>query len=447
MKNRHVIMLQKFNTFVQNIMPHWLYMHVIGKWDANGFKKYFANTGWIFFGKGGNLVIGLLTTLYVARALGPTNLGELGYALSFVGIFSFIAVLGIDSVLYRELVKYPEKRDRYMGTALIIKLAAATVATFLTIASAYFFSPKDVSFVLIALLAISFIFQSFYIISYEFGAEVRGKTISVLSFLITLIVNLSKITVVLLGHGVIFLAFILVLESILYATGYVYCRYRAFGSVWRWKFDSTLAKSLIWNSWPFMFSGAFALVYARIDQIMLKNMIGATSVGLYDASVRLTELWYFIPTVIIGSLLPALINAKKQNQKEYLHRVITLTLLITVIVFVIALIMTLFSRSIVLLVFGEAFSGSILPLQIYVWALIPISLITLFNNLFLIEDFKVMLFLSSFAGMVINIASNLLLIPLYQTTGAAVATILSSMCIAVFLMIWFVYAGKLRVIR
>ena len=94
----------------------------------DGFKKYFHNTGWLFFGRIINLIISFFVVAYVARYLGPANYGLLMYSISFVGLFSFIANLGIDQVLYRDLIKYPEKENEYIGTAFFLKLIGGSLA-------------------------------------------------------------------------------------------------------------------------------------------------------------------------------------------------------------------------------------------------------------------------------------------------------------------------------
>ena len=50
-------------------------------------------------------------------------------------------------------------------------------------------------------------------------------------------------------------------------------------------------------------------IYMKIDQVMIKQMLGADQVGLYAAAVRLSEVWYFIPIVITASVFPAIIPA------------------------------------------------------------------------------------------------------------------------------------------
>ena len=64
--------------------------------NHEGFRRYFANTGWMFFGRVFNLSISFLVGVWLARYLGPANYGLFSYVIGFVGIFSFLASFGID---------------------------------------------------------------------------------------------------------------------------------------------------------------------------------------------------------------------------------------------------------------------------------------------------------------------------------------------------------------
>jgi O-antigen/teichoic acid export membrane protein len=416
-------------------------MHILSweyikeKWAHAGFQKYFQNLGWMFFARLGSMVISFFATIYIARNLGPTNYGELSYAISFVSIFSFIAALGIDQVLYRELIQNPDKKNLYMGSALVLRLTAALVSVFLCTAFALFYSPKYVSLYLIFLLSLGFIFNSFQIIGYEFQSHVQSKLPSLLSLFIAMVLNVLKIIVIILDQGVVYLGLILLLESILFACGYLYFRTKMYGTLLEWKYDKSIATKILTDSWPLMFSAAFAVIYGRIDQIMIKNMLDATSVGLYDAAVRLSEVWYFIPATMAASLFPAIINARKTSVGMYHARVQKLVLLLTAISIFIAFPIWALSPYIVHLIFGSAFSGAIIVLQIYVWSNVSIALSSVINLYLIAENRRKILFFTSFFAMLTNVILNIYLIPTYGISGAAIATLISYSipCIIVFI--------------
>ena len=105
-------MVNKFFNLIKTIVPqkwHWIFEH-------EGYKRYFANTSWMFGGHIVSLLMSFFIGAWVARYLGPENYGILNYSIAFVGIFGFISSLGVDNILTRELVRFKEKRDELLGT-------------------------------------------------------------------------------------------------------------------------------------------------------------------------------------------------------------------------------------------------------------------------------------------------------------------------------------------
>ncbi len=395
-------------------------------WNHAGFQKYFRNTGWMFASRILCMIMAFITTALVARKLGPENFGQLSYAISFVSIFSVLASLGIDNILYRDLLKNPEKKKEYLGSALTIKLFAGFFTAILVSLSALFFAEDDVSKILILILSGTFVFNAFQIISFEFQARVKSKYPSIIAFLVTLILNTLKILVILSGKGVIYLALILLLESILYAVFYFYFyEKKTEEKIFEWKFDKNITVNILKDSWPLIFTSAFVLIYARIDQIFIKHMLGADYVGVYSAAVTIAEVWYFIPTIIITSVFPAIINAKKTSEKIYHSRLKRLGILLIILAVSIALLITILAPFIMKIIYGSAFiSGSII-LQIYIWACVGTFLVYLAHNYLITENKKNELIYLTLIPMFINIYLNILWIPKYGIAGSAYATLIS----------------------
>ncbi|MFH1454828.1 MAG: flippase [bacterium] len=396
------------------------------KWANDGFQKYFKNTGWLFASRILCMCIAFITTAFIARKLGPESFGQLSYAVSFVSIFAILASLGMENILYRDLIKNPDKKREILGSGITIKLVAGLFTAILVSISALLWAENDVSKILILILSGTFVFNAFQIISFEFQARAKSKYPSIISFFVTLILNSLKILVVLGGKGVIYLAFILLLESILYAVFYWFIYEKKIeGSIYEWKFNKDIAKKLLLDSWPLIFTSAFVLIYSRIDQIFIKNMMGAHSVGIYDSAVRIAEVWYFIPGIIVGSLFPAIINAKKTSEALYYARLKKLSLTLLILGVIIALPVTIFAPFIMNIIYGHAFVEGTIILQIYVWACIGTFLGILTDNYLITENYKNILIFRSLIPMITNIILNIIWIPKYGIVGSAYATLIS----------------------
>jgi O-antigen/teichoic acid export membrane protein len=60
-------------------------------------------------------------------------------------------------------------------------------------------------------------------------------------------------------------------------------------------FDIWIGKKLLKDSWPLLLNSVAISIYTRIDQVMIKNMLGNRKVTLYSAAIKLVEIWRFIP--------------------------------------------------------------------------------------------------------------------------------------------------------
>lgn len=419
--------IQATNTEMQQLSHKQKLTEIINR---PGFQRYFKNIGWSLGTKVVSLVMSFFVTVYMVRYLGPENYGQLSYAISFVGIFSILATLGIDTVLYRDLVKKPEQTNEYMGSALGLKLIAGVAATLLAMVGALIFSPKDISFYLILIISITYVFNSFNIIVYEFQAHVQQKYPSIISLVVTVTLNILKIAVFYFDKGIIYLSLILLLESMLYASLYVVYRRKKYGSLFEWKFKKTIALSMLKDSWPMLLTSVVMVLYTRIDQVMIKNMMDTESVGLYDAAVRLSEAWNFIPAIIASSLFPAIINAKKVSDSTYRKRLLGLMAGLSGLAAAVALSMSVLSETLIQLIYGPEYAASAPVLSIYIWSSAWTSISLVLHYFLVNENRRKVLFSSSLFAMILNIALNLYLIPAYGINGAAWATFFSYLVLA-----------------
>lgn len=414
-------MLDKIFSKIERFVPakwRWVLSH-------EGFKRYFANTGWMFGGQMFSLVVAFFVGAWLARYLGPENYGVLSYAIAFVGLFGFIASLGVDGILSRELVKFPEKRDELLGTTFRLKLIGGTAAFLLAVLGAILIKTSPVIKLLIILFAFSFILQAINVISIYFQAEVKSKHNVKALIAATIISSVLKIAVILLAKGVIWIMVVYVLDSLWQGIGFMGA-YKHYGlKIKSWHFDKSLAREILKGSWPLMLASAASFIYIRIDQVMIGAMLGNREVGLYAAAVKLVEVWYFIPMIICASLFPAIVNAKKTGPEIYRSRLKNFYILMAVIPIIIAIPIALLANPIISILFGSSYFGSVPILQIYIWSSFGLFLGAAVSQYLMSENLVKTIFWLNFLAMAVNIVLNLMFIPAFGLLGAAWATLIS----------------------
>lgn len=410
--------LDKINTFLPEKW-RWVLLH-------GGFRKYFKNTGWMFLGQFVSMFASFVATIIIARRLGPENYGQLSYAVSLISIFAILASFGIESILYRDLIENREKRYYYLGSAFVIRFITGLFTIILTLLFVKFFVNDQISKILVLILSGTFILGAFKIVSNEFQAQVKSKYLSISTVVIAVIINLCKIYVVLSGQGIIYLALIILFESILYAGFYLFFyKTKIKEEITDWRFKTDIAKKLIKDSWPVMFMSAFALIYARIDQVLIKHLIDAYSVGIYSVAVTLSEIWGFIPTIIVVSLFPAILNGKQKSKELYYSRLKKLAFFLIFISLLISIIITILAPILIKTIYGPEFIDAVKILKIYVWANISTFLTALIYNFLISENYKKIIIFMSLSPMIINLVLNIIWIPEYGNIGAAWATFVS----------------------
>lgn len=420
-------MFNKINRFIPEKWQ-WVLNH-------GGFRRYFKNTGWMFLGQVISLTLSFFIGVWLARYLGPENFGIISYVIAFAGLFSFIASLGVDGILNRELVAHPEKRDELMGTAFRLKLIGGFLSFFVTVIAAFVFESSWLIRNLITLYSLVFVMQAINVISIFFQAQVLSKNNVRAVLIATVISSVLKVILILSGKGIIWLVLIYFLDSVWQGLGYIlaYRRYKL--KIINWKYNKELAHKIINSSWFLMLSSASVYIYMKVDQVMINHFMGERFVGLYAAAIRMVEVWYFVPVIICSSIFPAIINAKKTDNLVYKKRLKALYLLMVVIAVAIAVPISILSPWLISTFFGSEFSASAPILSLYIWSSIGFFIGWAINQYLLSEDRTQATMFYNLFSMILNIVLNFILIPKLGLLGAAWATLISYSIMPVFILI------------
>lgn len=372
------------------------------------------------------MAVGLFVGVWVARYLGPEQFGSFNYALAFVGLFTSIATLGLNGIVVRDIVRRPEDADTTLGTAFILQILGGICALLFALLAANFAKPNDTAIkIMIAIAGSASVIRANEVIKYWFESKVQSRSTVWVENGVFLVIALAKVFMVLNQASLMAFVWLIPVEAALVAIGLtvVYRLDRCKISNWHWRYQR--AKTLLADSWPLILSGLAAMVYMRIDQIMIGQMLGETQVGLFSAAVRITETCYVIPTVIVASIFPAIIEAKKTSDSVYYQRLQRLFNLMSILSFAIALTISIISSPIIKILYGQSYDDASMVLSIQIWASIFVFSGVTSSRWFLIENLQKYSFYRTLAGAIINVILNYYLIPRYGINGAAWATLIS----------------------
>ena len=401
-----------------------------------------GNSGWLFLDKLVRIGIGLVVGVWLARYLGPERFGQFNFAIAFVALFSPIAILGLDGLVVRELVSRPESKQEILGSAFAMKLAGGLLAFVLALLAILTIHARDQAGQwLVGVIAAGMILQAFDVADLWFQSKVQSRYSVLAKNGAFLTLTIAKVWLILSEAELIAFAWVSTAEIALGALGLVIA-FRSDGNRWL-DLRPTLivARSLLRESWPLFLSSLGAMLYMRVDQVMLAEMVGEREVGLYSAAVRLSEVWYLIPPVIVSSVMPFLTEARGRSEPVYYQRLQQLFTLLIRSSLLVAIPVSLCATPLMSLLFGSAYEASGSILAVHIWSVVFVFMGAGTTPWIINERLARLALYQTSLGAVLNIALNLWLIPLHGAIGAAIATA-CSLGISIWLANYFLSGGR-----
>jgi O-antigen/teichoic acid export membrane protein len=388
--------------------------------------KIVDNIGWLFFDKVLRMGVGVFVGVWIARYLGPEQFGLLSFATAFIGLFGAIATLGLQGIVVRDIVRDPASKEKTLGTAAALLFVGGLISYSLILATIFWLRADDtLAKAIVAILGSIMLFKVSEVAVYWFESQVLSKYTVWVQNGVFLVFAAVKVGLILQGAPLIAFAWAMMAEVAVVAILLLVMLGLRGPRLRQLSVSAKRAKILLADSWPLLLSGIAIVIYMKIDQIMLGQMIGDEAVGIYSVAVRLSEIWYLIPTIIVASVFPALTKSHRENQPEFFARLQRLYGNLVKLAIVIAIIVTLLSSQLINLIFGSPYRDSAGVLSWHIWGSIFVFFGVAWSKWIVLEGLQRVSATMHLMSLIANILLNLMLIPSYGSLGAAAATTIS----------------------
>ena len=390
--------------------------------DQEAFSKYFKNTGMLFVGRIGSLAIKFAVSIFVANYLHPANNGILAGGTVYIYFFSAVATLGLDQYIVKELHAFPESRDKILGTSFWMKIMAGFACIPLIWLAFHIYAAKGTPYHYVLVLSFIGVIQAFTVIDSYFQSQVQSKYIMQVQIVGNLVSAGIKLFLIFNKMPLVYFVYAYVFDFVLISVGYYFTYQRTDRNIFNWSYDNRLAKKLLSYSWPLIISGIMISLFMKIDQIMLQNMRGLKEAGAYATVATLSEAWNFVPIVIVTSLFPAILNARRDDMDRYKKRIQHLYDLMVYLSVPVAIVIT-FAAPLIYKLYHHEYAYAASVLSVHIWSGIFVFLGAASGQYLIAENFNKLTFIRTGFGAIVNIGLNLLLIPKMGMMGAAIATL------------------------
>jgi len=391
-----------------------------------GLQDVVSNTGWMLGDKVVRMGVGLLVGIWLARYLGPSLYGEFSYACAFASLFAPIALLGLDDIVIRRLVRDSSNRDQILGTVFLLMLLGGSAVFGLATTCIYLVRPDDALMRwLVAIMTAGTVFQAFIAIEFWFESQLQWKFTVYAKSTAFLFISVLKIALILAKASLLAFACAGLTETVIGSAGLVIAYHARGFSLAAWRYNRALAGRLLKDSWPVILSAFLTMIYLKIDQVMLGTMAGNEQLGLYSAAVRLSEAWYFIPMAVCSSVFPTIAVLETTDEKLFNEHMQKLYNLMALIAYCIVIPVALFSDRIVDLLYTSTYAKSGALLSLLIWSVLFTNLSAARNVFMVSKNWLKINLVSILLGCIVNVMLNYFLIPIYGAMGAIGASLVS----------------------
>lgn len=397
------------------------------KLEETDTRKITRNITWLLADKVLRIFVSIFLGAWVARYLGPEQFGIFNYAVAFVALFGSIASLGLDEIIIRDIVRFPQEKDRLINTALALRALATSINIILIFIISTWLYPQDIIIKKIIIITAIIVMPQILseTIDIWFKSQINSRNSIIVRDFALILSSLLKVDLVIKKAPLVAFVWASFFEFSIAAIGLIYLYIRGENRLDFKLIDLFLGWRLLRDSWPFIFSGLAVIIYMRIDQIMISMMIGNHENGLYSAAVKLAEVWYFIPIIIMSSFYPKIISLKDKDSISFYKILQKLHYLMTIIAYITSIPFSIFSGFIIHLFYGYQYEASAPMLAIMIWTTLFVNLGAVRSSLVMIMNWGKLHLITMIIASLVNVALNFVLIPRYGGLGAATATLIA----------------------
>lgn len=371
-----------------------------------------------------NLLIGLGTSVILARVLGPEGKGIYTLAILLPTLIVTFGNLGIGPATVYYVARGEYSRQEILGNNVLLSIAFGIIGIFIGLLIIVFFHDQlfpnvDSTYLFLALAFIPAQLFLAYTKNILLGAQhIRAFNYvqiiqSLLFFLFIIIILLGMkggvLGAILAGLATWLLVVIIVFRWVIKVAGGISFTLNT----------SYLRRALTYGAQAHL-SNTMAFLNYKLDVFLVSGYLGPTAVGLYSVGTALTEKLWMVSQSASTVLFPRVAaESEEERQKEFTPLVARTVLWIAAIS---GIILVFLSRWIVLLLYSKAYLPAVGALQALLVGVVALSVGRVLANDIAGRGFPALNVYTGVTAVIVNVALNILWIPRYGIVGAAWAS-------------------------
>ena len=392
-------------------------------------RTIFENMSWLMVSQIIASICGFIWTLLIARYLGVSEYGILGFATSLTGMISFTMDWGVSTHIIRHISTNYDSAPKYLGNAIPLKCIFCIGSFLLTLVILFIMKADELTITITLLFLIEAIFITFIgVFTGCFQAFEKGKYQGIQIIITNLILLIFFLISIFTDLGIYGITISYVISYIL---AFIYTYYTLNKHIVKpkFEFDKDFCKKITIASIPFAIGGILYTIYYSIDVVMLTNLVGNYATGVYNATYKLITVLTLFYSVYTTVIFPVMSKFYKNDEKLLLVSFEKSIKYLMMIIIPIAVATTLYSLDIIQLIYGHEYDAASSVLSILIWTVCLLFASGACNTLLNASYKEVSVTKIYLVAVIFNVVLNFFMIPHFSYNGAAITTVLTDLLI------------------
>jgi O-antigen/teichoic acid export membrane protein len=388
--------------------------------------------------------------IILPRLLTVQALGRLNSLTALATIVYSFAFLGMRSSLVMHLGKQKFEEEQILRATAYIFILSSILST-LAILFFFFFLSTD-EFPLFIVLLVCLINPFEFLISYmqghnlalgRYGNFNRLKWVPRLIYLLAILLFVGV-----LGWNIRGALLSIILSNLMAMAIYLGSRGRTRQAIVRGPMPVQVIRSLLAYGMLYALALLLTRLNHKIDILILKRMSDIAEVGFYSLGANVAETLWQVP-IAVGVVLMSR-SASQRDERVSTGEVCSSLRISLLLVAAGAIILYLAAPLLVTLLFGERYAASVPILRTILPGILFFVILKILNSQFVGTGKPQLTLIALLPSLLVNIVLNILFIPSYGGTGAALATNISYFSASLLLLLVYsrtFHTGLLEIFR
>lgn len=384
-------------------------------------RRLAGNTLWLMTGEIVSKLASIVLVVIVARAIGVREYGFFTFAGSFVPLFLIIGSLGVHQVVVRRLVEDNSQLSELFASGLLVRVVTGVAALAASMALAPWFLDDSTAILTVLVVGAALLLDAITsFMSAVFEAFERNRYYAT-ALVVNRVGSTALAVAVFVAGGGLPEILVTYFTGSLIALGYATRSLRRnFPPIRLRAARRSTAVALVREGAPLGLAGVLNMALFRLDAIMVAAFLGAEAVGLYGIAFRFLESFLFVAFSLGDACFP---RYARQGRGPQSARTVQVATALALTFYLPLLVLSLFAAPwMVTTLFGARYALAAQAVPWLTLAAVFFAVTYQARSAAVAVGGRSSIAAVAAAALVFNIALNVVLIPRYGITGAAIGT-------------------------